>query len=144
MRSNRRDVTRVVLQDHLGNVLHKIGHAEGSGMVNMKTAVAIRDYRYGRNEVVGYRLTEQVPASKSANSSPEITPREMALNVLNSSTAYLPEWDTQARDSKHARELARDPRQPVEDFVELAQNKIKYWPRVPLWNPKHIAWAGQT
>jgi hypothetical protein len=40
--------------------------------------------------------------------------------------------------------LARDPRQPVEDFVELAQNKIKMWPIVPLLNPQHVAWARQA
>lgn len=142
MRANRRDVSRVPLQDWLGNFLHKISHAEGSGMVNVKTAIAIRDFRYGRNEVVGYRLTEQVRASSSEGSMPMITVSEMQANVLHSRTARLPEYDTLGRDSRRQRELDRDPKRPVEDGVEKAQNKIRMWPAVPLWNPRHVAWNG--
>ncbi|MHB8303624.1 MAG: hypothetical protein ACYDC6_12415 [Acidobacteriaceae bacterium] len=141
MRANRRDVSRVVLQDCLGNFLHKISHAEGSGMVHAGTALAIRDFRYGRNAVAAYRVTEQARSSTAESSMPAITASEMHANVLRSRTARLPEWDTQGRDSKHAREIAKDPRIPPEDFIELAQNKIRMWTRVPLTNPQHVAWG---
>ncbi len=141
MRANRRDISRVPLQDCLGNFLHKISHAEGCGMVDAGTALAVRDLRYGRNQIVGYRVTEQARASSSEESAPMITVSEMQANVLHSRTTRLPEWDTKGRDSKFAREMERDPAKPVEDFVEQSQNKIKMWTRVPLWNPKHVAWG---
>ncbi len=134
----------VRLHDCNGNFLHCISHARGSEMVNAGLAMAVRSFSYGQSRVVRYQEVAGATASASRPSAPMITCAEMVANCGRSRTARLPELDTRGRDCKHARELARDPRQPVEDFVELAQNKIKMWPIVPLLNPRHVAWARQA
>lgn len=144
MRAGRRDVVRVPLESNEGNFLHKITHAEGAGMVANGTALAVSGIRYGVSVIVGYRITAPARASNSQASAPMIRPCEaMAAAGLfgRSRTARLPEWDTKLRDSKVAREVANDPEFPPEDFIELADIKIKWWKRVPPTNPKHEAWA---
>ena len=141
MRANRRDVSRVPLQDCEGNFLHKITHAEGCQLCANGTALAVRDFRYGRNQICGYRITEAPKASNSQSSSAMLGAADARLCVMRSRTARLPEWGTKGRDSKFAREMARDPRLPVEDGVEKAQNRIKMWRGVPLLNPRRQAWA---
>ncbi|HCN90760.1 MAG TPA: hypothetical protein DIT28_16555 [Oxalobacteraceae bacterium] len=128
----------------MGNFLHFISHANGLEMVNSGTAAAVRDFSYGTPRVKRYQETEGATASNSQASMTQITFAEMRANTGRSRTARLPEWDTLGRDCKHARELAKDPKRPPEDFVEQAQNKIKMWTRIPLTNPQHRAWATAT
>jgi hypothetical protein len=145
MRKTRRmRMADVRLHDCKGNFLYCISHADGNAMVNAGLAVAVREFSYGQSRVKRYQETAGATASSSSNSMPVITVSEMQANVMHSGTVCLPEWDTKGRDSKHARMLANDPEQPAEDFVEQAQNKIRMWQRVPLWNPKRVAWSGNT
>ena len=141
MRKAARWKERVPLHDCNGNFLQYVIQTAGMRMVECGTAMAVKDYRYGRVCVLRYQETEGATASSSAASMPMITAGEMSANVLRSWTARLPEWDTLGRDSKHARELAHDPKMPAEDFIEQAQNRVRMWTRVPLLNPRHVAWA---
>lgn len=144
MRAERRGITRVPLQSNEGNFLHKISHAEGARRMGVGTAMAIYDHRYGRNEIVGYRVTAAAKTSNSQATMPVITTSEVFANVGlfgRSRTVNLPEYDTKLRDSKQARVEARDPEMPPEDFIELSQDKIHMWKRIPLMNPQRVAWA---
>lgn len=132
----------VRLHDCHGNFLYCISHADGNAMVNAGLAVAVREFSYGQSRIKRYQETEGATASDSRPSVPMITVSEMQANVLRSRTATLPEYDTLGRDSRRQRELDHDPKRPVEDGIERAQNKIRAWQRVPLWNPRHVAWDG--
>ena len=144
---NGRLAETVPMADCNGNFLCMISHARGAEKVLDGTAMAVRSFSCGRVRVTRYQETEGATASGSVASAPMIRVSEaQAVAGLfgRSRTKSLPEYDTLGRDSKRARELAKDPARPVEDFVEQSQNKVKMWPRVPLWNPKHVAWAGQA
>ncbi|MGC1780893.1 MAG: hypothetical protein WA708_00065 [Acidobacteriaceae bacterium] len=136
------------LETSEGNFQYKITHALGAAMVACGTAIPLIIMRGASKEIVGYRLTPPAKASNSQASAAVITPAEVLavagvkFRCGKSRTARLPEWDTNLRDSKHARELANDPKLPVEDFVERSQIKVRWWLRVPLTNPRHEAWAG--
>ena len=144
MRSERRRLPGVPYHDALGNFLSYVSHAVGENRVREGLAYAVRDFRYGCVRIVRYQETVGATPSDAEKSTVVLTRSEtMACSGLlgASRTARLPEWDTKGRDSKHARELARDPRRPAEDFIELACNKVKMWNAVPLHNPTHQAWA---
>jgi hypothetical protein len=134
----------VPLHDCNGNFLQFVRPMVGEEMIHSGLAFAVRDTRYGRLRVTRYQETVGATASSSQSSWPMIRVSEaQAVAGLfgRSRTKNLPEYDTLGRDSKRAREMAKDPARPVEDFVEQSQNKIKMWPVIPLWNPKHVAWS---
>jgi hypothetical protein len=144
MRKAQRMREAVPLHDCMGNFLQFVSSARGLDLIGNGLARAVSDTRYGRVRVIRYQETEGATASGSQSSAPMIRVSEaqaVAGLMGRSRTARLPEFDTLGRDSKRAREMAKDPARPVEDFVEQSQNKIKMWPVVPLWNPKHVAWG---
>jgi hypothetical protein len=117
----------VPLRDHLGNFLYNITHVDGSSRCAAGTARPQRDYRYGRNVVVGYRLTEQAPASNSRASSASIAVSEMEANAVCAGSAQT------------ALQAARADRKLT--YAERAQIKTAMWTRVPLVNPQRYAWG---
>ncbi len=147
MRKSARWKQRVPLHDCNGNFLCEVAQAQGERMVEEGLAIAVRDFRYGRTCVLRYQETVGATASASEESKTTITLGEMQANLSVSRTLRLPEWDTLGRDSKRQREMDNDPRKPIEDYVERAQNKIRFWPDarnprgVPVWNPRHIEWS---
>lgn len=134
----------VRLHDCHGNFLYCVSHAQGNAMVNERRAIAVRSFSYGVARVTRYQEVAGATPSSSGTSMPVITASELLANAGlfgRSQTVRLPEWDTKHRDSKQARIVANDPEMPPEDFIELSQVKIAMWTRIPLTNPKHVAWS---